>query len=91
VNAHEFALLAGTLVPLLVMLISRYVQLSGTVRGIAAGIVSLLLGIGTVYYAGGLNASAIVTTVLAIYGASQAAYRYVFKPLGWTASALEQK
>lgn len=88
-NAKEWALLAGTLVPLIVALINRYYPLSSTARGWAAGIGSLALGLGTIYYAGGLNPAAIVTTILAVYGAGQAAYRYVFKPLGWTAECFE--
>jgi hypothetical protein len=87
-NANEWGLLAGTLVPLVVMLISKYVLLSERVKTWAAVIGSLILGAGTVYYSGGMDWQAIVTTILAIYGASQAAYRLVFRPLGWTAGGL---
>jgi uncharacterized membrane protein len=90
VNAEQYALLAGTLVPLVVMLINRFWTLSSVWRAWAAGIGSLLLGIGTVYYAGGMKPDAIVTTILAVYGAGQAAYRLIFKPLGWTASAWDE-
>jgi hypothetical protein len=89
-NAHEWGLLAGTLVPLIVLWITRYVNLSSTAKGWSAGIVSIALGIGTVYFAGGINPAAVVTTILAVYGASQAAYRFIFKPLGWTAGALDE-
>jgi hypothetical protein len=89
-NAHEWGLLAGTLVPLLVLLISRYVNLGSTAKGWSAALVSIALGAGSVYFAGGINPAAIVTTILAIYGASQAAYRFIFKPLGWTAGALDE-
>jgi CBS-domain-containing membrane protein len=89
VNATEWALLAGTLVPLVVGVINRYYTLSSTVRGWAAAIGSLILAVGTVYFAGGLNPGAIVTTILAVYGAGQAAYRFIFKPFGWTADCWE--
>ena len=82
-NAHEWGLLAATLVPLLVAILARWSWSSTAKFALASGI-SLALGVGTAYFAGSLSAEKLVTSVLAVIGAAQAAHYLVFKPLGWT-------
>lgn len=88
-NANEWALLAGTLVPLIVWKLAARFTWTSKAKAWGAALISLVLGAGTVYFTGGLDTAALVTSTLAVYGASQVSYRFIFKPIGWTAPALE--
>lgn len=87
-NAREWGLLAGTLVPLIVGILARF-SWSSYAKAIMAAVGSVALGVGTVYFAGGFTTTAVVTAILATYGAAQASYWFIFKPLGWTTWLLE--
>lgn len=87
-NNADLIILIGVLTPLLVALVAS-AKWSSRAKGVAALIVSALIGLGTVYASGAVDAANILGSTLAAYGACQAAYIALFKPIGITSWVLD--
>lgn len=80
--------LVGILTPLLVAVVAT-ARWSSQAKGIAAMLVSVVIGIATAYAGDLLTAANILGSVLAAYGAAQVAYTALFRPLGITSWMLD--
>jgi hypothetical protein len=80
--------LVGVLTPLLVAFVTNS-KSSTHVKGVIAMAVSVAIGVATAYAGGLLSPADVLGSILAAYGAAQAAYTALFKPLGVTSWILD--
>jgi len=82
-----WAAIVGTLIPLAVAFVANCNWSSAAKSWTAFGS-SVVVGVVTVYVAGGLDAANLTATTLAIYGACEGAYK-IWKRYGITNNVLE--
>ncbi|MET9293460.1 hypothetical protein [Streptomyces sp. NPDC003077] len=80
-NAQMWALIVGFASPLLISVVNQP-QWSGAVRTAIQVVVSVLVGLGSAYFAGDFAGKDVVTSILVAAVAAISAYKGVFKPSG---------
>ncbi|WP_199896714.1 hypothetical protein [Streptomyces niger] len=80
-NAQMWALIVGFLSPLLISVVNRP-HWSSAIRASVQVAVSVLVGLGTAYFAGDFAGKDIVTSILIASVSAISAYKGIFKPTG---------
>ncbi|WP_196942856.1 hypothetical protein [Streptomyces sclerotialus] len=80
-NAQMWALIVGFASPLLISVINQP-HWSSTARAAVQVAVSVLVGLGTAYFAGDFAGQDIITSILLASVSAISAYKGIFKPTG---------